>query len=74
MNIDPNIIIPALLIATPPTMVALLSMRKNEDNKKNIQELHVLINSRMTELLEVTGKSERMAGAQDQREKEDLSK
>lgn len=59
-------IITALIISTPPTLMALLAWRESRRNRKeskeDIKEVHVLINSRMTELLDVTGKSKKAEG------------
>ena len=45
-------IIIAVITATPPTIVALLSLKEVRKNKEAVKEIHVLINSRMNELLE----------------------
>jgi len=49
MNWIPVII--ALIVAFPPTLVALLSLRRSKQNSSAIQEVHLSINSRMDELL-----------------------
>jgi hypothetical protein len=44
----------ALIAATPPTIIAVLSWLSSRRNGKSIQEIHVAINSRLTELLAAT--------------------
>lgn len=44
-------IIIAVIAATPPTLVALLSFFKSRNNATAIQEVHLSVNSRMDELL-----------------------
>jgi len=50
----------ALIVAIPPTLLALASlitsMRHREQDKADHAELHLQINSRMDELLELTRK------------------
>ena len=55
--------------AIPPTIMALAALiaswrngRKVESSTKKIEELHVLVNSRLTQLLELTAKSSRAEG------------
>lgn len=61
-----TLVLVALITAVPPTLVALvgliLGMRGNRENKAAIQEVHYLINSRMTELLDVSKASSRAEG------------
>ena len=49
-------------IAIPPTIAALASFIVNVLNRKKLNELHVLINSRLTELLTLTAKASYAAG------------
>lgn len=44
----------ALIAATPPTVVAILAWLSSRRNGKNIQEIHIALNSRLTELLAAT--------------------
>jgi hypothetical protein len=47
----------ALITATPPTIVALGALAASLSNYRKIAELHVIVNSRLSELLKVTGKA-----------------
>jgi hypothetical protein len=51
--INENIII-AIVSATPPTLVALLAWLTGKENARAIKDIHISINSRMTELLAAT--------------------
>lgn len=48
-------IIVAMIAAVPPTLAVLWNIKKT-------RELHVIVNSRLTELLEVTSKAEHAKG------------
>ena len=58
----------AIVAAIPPTLVALCGVALGVINRGKISEVHQQINSRMTELLELTRKSSRAEGAREQRE------
>jgi hypothetical protein len=45
----------ALIAATPPTVVALGALVASIRNNTKIEELHISVNSRLTELLKQTG-------------------
>jgi hypothetical protein len=63
-------VITSVIAAIPPTILALAALRASKDNGKKVQELHVLVNSRLTQLLELTAKSSRAEGAADQANRE----
>ena len=48
---DKTLIIVALIAALPPTLVALLGLRKSHENSKAIQEVHLTLNSRLDSLI-----------------------
>lgn len=45
------IITSAIILSAPPTFTALLSLRRSNKNGDKIKEIHLLINSRMDDLL-----------------------
>lgn len=52
----------ALLMLGPPTAAAYLAFRKSVEVSKKVEELHSLINSRFTALLDLTQKVSRQEG------------
>lgn len=58
--IDTSSIIVAIIAAVPPTIVAVTAIRK-------VDQIHVQINSRMDELLNTSGREQRLLGAEDER-------
>ena len=56
-------IIVGVLAAIPPTIVALRANRK-------VDALHIIVNNRLTQLLEATSGEQRLLGAEDEREAE----
>jgi hypothetical protein len=50
---DPTITV-ALIVATPTTLLGILNFIQGRKNAKATQEVHLSINSRMTELLAAT--------------------
>jgi hypothetical protein len=59
--LDPTIKV-AIITALPPTVVAAAALITSLSNHKDIKELHVIVNSRLSELLEQKGKAEHAAG------------
>jgi hypothetical protein len=59
----------ALIAAAPPTMVAICSLIVGFINKSKIQEVHLSVNSRLTELLEATRKGSFAEGQQHEKDK-----
>jgi hypothetical protein len=55
-------IVIAAIAALPPTLVALLSLRKSKQNEAAIEQVHISINSRLTELLIATAAASRAEG------------
>lgn len=51
-----------LLVALAPTVVALLAYLQGRKNRSAIQEVHVSLNSRLTELLRQTSIAQRAEG------------
>ncbi len=62
----------AVIAAIPPTLVALLALRTGRKAERKIEEIHIDINSRMTELLAMTGQVERAGGVADERARRDV--
>ena len=54
MNIDLTQIIVAIIVAIPPTLVAILALIQGMKNGRATEEIHLSVNSRMDELLAVT--------------------
>lgn len=52
----------AIIAALPPTLAAVLAWAGSRRNSRQIQEIHVSVNSRLTELLALTAKSSHAAG------------
>lgn len=52
----------AIIMSIPPLLVALLSLRSISKSRQAIQEVHLSINSRMTELLDATKVANRAEG------------
>lgn len=52
----------ALIAAFPPTLVALAALIVGVRNSRKVDSVHLLINSRMTELLASTGAAARAEG------------
>jgi hypothetical protein len=52
----------AIVSATPPTLAALAALFQTRRTKAQLTELHVLINSRLTELLNLTKESAHAEG------------
>lgn len=65
---DTSIIV-ALIITLPPTITAIASLVLIILNKRKLQELHVAINSRLTELLEITAKASLAEGRKIEKDK-----
>ena len=61
-------IIIAAIAAIPPTLVALLSLRKSKQVEAQVEQVHITVNSRLTELLKATGGEQRLLGAAEERE------
>ena len=55
-----DLITVALIAVVPPMMVALLSLRSGIKSGRKLDEIHVMVNSRMDELLAVTRQLARM--------------
>ncbi len=60
-----DLVLVALISALPPTIVAAGAIVIGIMNKRGIEDLHVAVNSRLTELLELTAKSARAEGKAD---------
>ncbi len=52
----------AIIVAIPPTLAAPVGMFASLRNGKKVAELHVLVNSRLTQLLNLTASSSRAEG------------
>jgi hypothetical protein len=52
----------AMISALPPSLVALFGLIVGLRNQRKIQEVHVLFNSRMTELLKLTASAAHAKG------------
>jgi len=61
-NSNVTTIIVAAIAALPPTLVAFLSLRAGNKNKQAIDQVHILINNRMTELLKTSIGEARLEG------------
>lgn len=57
---DPIVV--AMIVAIPPTLGALLAYFQSRKNTKALDEVHITLNSRLTQLLEQTGKAARAEG------------
>lgn len=44
-----------MIVAIPPTLAALCSLLVNITNKKRLDDLHIMVNSRLDELLKQKG-------------------
>lgn len=55
-------IIIAAIAATPPTIMALAAFIKAKGASRKIEELHVLVNSRLSELLAATAAANKSEG------------
>lgn len=63
-----DLIIVALIAAVPPTIAAVASLLASRKNKEKIDVLHVRLNSRLDEMIEIVKKSSVAQGRQEQRE------
>lgn len=61
-------IIVAIIAALPPTIVALLALRKSTSNGKAVAEVHLALNSRLDELLRSTRTAAHAAGVKEGQE------
>ena len=59
--VDPTVKV-ALIAAAPPTFLSLITLFVAVKNMKAGKELHISLNSRLSELLKVTGESSHAAG------------
>ncbi len=59
----------ALIVAIPPTLMALAALIRSIRNGSEIQKVHVLINSRMESLLSLTRISSFAAGEKAEKDK-----
>lgn len=55
-------IVEVLFVAAAPTLTALASLLKGQQTQKDVKALHVLVNSRMDELLRLTAAAAHDAG------------
>lgn len=62
--------IPTIIASVSALVVALKANRKQDDNANRIQEVHLMINSRMDQLLKVTESASFQAGAKSETDKE----
>lgn len=60
----------ALIAAVPPTIAGIAALIVSLRNTRDIQKLHVIVNSRLTELLSETAKASRAQGQLDGAESE----
>jgi hypothetical protein len=58
-------VIIALIVAIPPTLTALVSLIVSLRNGRAIHQVHVATNSKMDQLLSVTGASEKAKGVKE---------
>jgi hypothetical protein len=59
--LDPTIKV-ALIAAGPPTLLSLVTLYVAIQNRKQGQELHISLNSRLSQLLQSTGEAAHAAG------------
>lgn len=59
--------ITAIITIMTPTVTALLALLKGQENAAAIQNVHVDINSRLSELVEQSGLAQRAAGRDEER-------
>ncbi len=59
----------ALIVAVPPTILALGSLVRSIKNGKDIKEVHLMINSRMDDLLKLTKSASFAAGEKAEKDK-----
>lgn len=52
----------AIVAAAPSTIMAIAAFRKSKENGDKIQDLHIIVNSRLTELLALTKTSSESEG------------
>jgi hypothetical protein len=62
----------ALITTAPPTILSILTLLISIHNKYAIKELHVIVNSRLTELLKSTGEEQHAAGRREGLEARDV--
>ena len=55
-------IVSAAIGTIPPTILALAALRASRDNGRKVEQLHVAVNSRLTQLLEQTQKASHAEG------------
>jgi hypothetical protein len=57
----------AIIVSIPPTLVSLLALRRGNKNSEDIHEVHLSINSRMTQLIEATKGASKAEGREEGR-------
>ena len=66
------IVLAAVIAAIPPTLVAIVgvvvTIRGQVKSQEKIQQVHIEINSRMTQLLDLTSKASHAEGVRDARD------
>lgn len=55
-------IVSAAIATVPPTIFALAALRASKDNGKKVEELHLAVNSRLSQLIEQTQKASHAEG------------
>ena len=66
-------VIVSLIAAVPASItaiIALFALSRVGSVKKDVKDVHLIINSRMDQLLETTAKMSRMAGTADERSRD----
>jgi hypothetical protein len=63
-----NQLILTLIGLIPPTVFAFFAWLKSKENSGDIKEIHVSLNSRLTELLEANKEAAHAAGRQEERD------
>lgn len=66
---DKSAILIALIVAIPPTLAGVAAVIVALRAKAKTEEIHLLVNSKMTELLELTAKASRAEGVKSETDK-----
>jgi hypothetical protein len=62
-------VIVAVIAALPPTLVAYAALHKAREVKDDIEAVHMEVNSRLSQLLTLTGKSSHAEGVKQERDR-----
>lgn len=67
---DKSAILIALIVAIPPTLAGIAAVIVSLRAKAKTEEIHLLVNSKITELLELTAKASRAEGVKSEKDKQ----